>query len=34
MKDRRTPRKPAMKFPNLRKKLVKNKVLARQLKKK
>jgi hypothetical protein len=30
----RTPRKPATKFPNLRKKLVKNKVVARRLKKK
>jgi hypothetical protein len=30
----RTPRKPATKFPNLRKKLVKNKVLTRRLKKK
>jgi hypothetical protein len=35
MKQRgRTPRKPATKFPNLRKKLAKNKVVARRLKKK
>jgi hypothetical protein len=34
MKDRRPPRKPATKFPNLRKKLAKNKVLGKQVKKK
>jgi hypothetical protein len=34
MTERRTPRKPATKFPNLRKKIAKNKVLARQAKKK
>ena len=34
MTERRTPRKPATKFPNLRKKLAKNKVMARQAKKK
>lgn len=34
MTERRTPRKPATKFPNLRKKIAKNKVSARQAKKK
>ena len=34
MNERRTPRKPATKFPNLRKKLAKNKVAAKQTKKK
>ncbi len=33
MTEKRTPRKPATKFPNLRKKLAKNKVLSRQAKK-
>jgi hypothetical protein len=34
MKDNRTPRKPATKFPNLRKKLAKNKAAGKQAKKK
>jgi hypothetical protein len=34
MKDRKTPRMPAMKLPNLRKKLARNKVLGKQAKKK
>ena len=34
MKNGKTTRMPATKFPNLRKKIAKNKVLARQLKKK
>jgi hypothetical protein len=34
MKDRRTPRRPATKFPRLQKKLAKNKVLAKRVKKK
>jgi hypothetical protein len=34
MTEKRTPRKPATKFPNLRKKIAKNKVMARQTKKK
>ena len=33
MTEKRTPRKPATKFPNLRKKLAKNKVLGKQAKK-
>jgi hypothetical protein len=32
--ERRTPRKPATKFPNLRKKLQKGKIQAKQAKKK
>jgi hypothetical protein len=34
MKDRRSPRRPATKFPHLQKKLAKNKVLAKRVKKK
>ena len=34
MTEKRTPRKPATKFPNLRKKIAKNKAWARQAKKK
>ena len=34
MTEKRTPRKPATKFPNLRKKLAKNKVMAGRVKKK
>jgi hypothetical protein len=32
MKDRKTPRKPATKFPNLQKKLAKNKILGKRAK--
>lgn len=34
MKNSRTPRMPATKLPNLRKKIAKNKVAAKQTKKK
>jgi hypothetical protein len=34
MPEKRTPRKPATKFPNLRKKIAQNKVAAKQVKKK
>lgn len=34
MKDRKTARMPATKFPKLRKKIAKNKLAAKQMKKK